>query len=169
MAPKGRERTMTDRRTLDGRVDVSVVEDDEGRIAASFERYFLESARGHAVQQLGDGRAAREGHLLDCGVLAHLPPDLGHVSLCGHDVDDSGRHASAGRELHKTTVVSLAQCGRSAIISHSQLWLETYFDESKGGERGLGRWLDDGGAAGCKSGAELPGDHRGREVPWCQD
>lgn len=120
----------------DGLLDVGVVEDDVGRLAAQLERHALEvGGRGGLHDGAADGGRAREGDLVD----VHVRRDGGARDLAEarDDVDDAGGEAGLLDELgeHET-----------------------------GEGRLLGR-LEDDGVAGGQGGADLPRQHEQGEVP----
>src|SRR6266481_4037000 len=63
-------------RSLDRHLDVGVVEDDERRVAAEFEREFLDRAGALLHQQFTDFGRAGEGQLADDRVRGQLAADL---------------------------------------------------------------------------------------------
>ena len=65
-----------DHRALDRPVDVGIVEDDEGRVAAKLHGDALESVRGLLDEKLADRRRAGEGDLADGRVAGQLAADL---------------------------------------------------------------------------------------------
>ena len=71
---------------LDGAVEIGVLEDDVGRLAAELERQALAGAGGGLADDLADFGRAGEGDLVDIGVI----DDRGAgVALAGDDVDDA--------------------------------------------------------------------------------
>ncbi len=72
-------------------VEVGIVEHDEGRIAAQFERNLLHRVRALLHQQLAHRGGAGEGQLLHDGVRRHLAAD--GLCIAGHDVDDAAGNA----------------------------------------------------------------------------
>ena len=84
--------------TFDGGIEIGVLEDDEGRLAAEFERQLLARAGGGAADDLADLRRAREGDLVDAVML-----DDGSTRFRAalHDIDDALRHAGALADLGK--------------------------------------------------------------------
>ena len=61
---------------LHGRIEVGIVEDDEGRIAAEFEADLLDGRRALRHQHAADFGRAGEGQRTDDGVRGHLRADL---------------------------------------------------------------------------------------------
>ena len=82
--------------TFDGAVEIGILEDDEGRLAAKLQRQFLARTGGRLADDLADFRGAGEGDLLDAGMV-----DDGRARFrsAGHDVDDALRHAGALADL----------------------------------------------------------------------
>ena len=114
---------------------------------------------GHAIQQLGNGRRARKRELSDGFAFAHLATDHLNVLLCRDHVDDAIGYARTSRELNKRPFNGhVRRQGRN-----------TYFGKRKCRERRLRCRLDDRGAACGERCPNLPGDHRRREVPRCED
>ena len=74
-------------RALHGRVEVGVVEHDERRVAAEFERQLLERAGALLHQLLADRGRAGEGHLAHDRVRRHLAAD--RRRRAGDDVEDA--------------------------------------------------------------------------------
>jgi hypothetical protein len=85
-------------RLLDGQVDVSVVEDDVGRLTAKLERDTLQVVH---VRRAHDGHArlgrAREGDLVHLGVLREVGTNSGAAAR--HNVHHTLREASLDDEL----------------------------------------------------------------------
>ena len=75
---------------LDRAVEIGVVEDDERRLAAEFERKLLARARRRAADDAADLGRAGEGDLVDV-----VMPDDGRArrAVAGDDVDDARRQA----------------------------------------------------------------------------
>jgi ParB family chromosome partitioning protein len=124
-------RGRSDRRGL----EVGVVEDDVGRLAAELERDALQVAGRRPHDLVTDFGRAGERDLVDVGM-------RGDRRACGlaesgDDVDHAGRDAG---------------------------FLEQLAEAQRRERRLLGRLEDDGIAAG-QGGAELPGGHQQREVP----
>lgn len=120
----------------DGVLDIRVVEDDVGALAAQFERDLLEVTLGSGLEDLAtDHGGAREGNLVN----VHVGGDgsTGGAAETGEDVDDSWREARLDDELGGI----------------------------EGGERGLFRGLEDDGVSGGDDGADFPGEHEQGEVP----
>src|SRR5579872_5931670 len=78
-----------EKRVVDGRVEIGVFEDDVGRLAAEFERNFLEIADGCAHDRTPGYRAAGERHFVD--EMAFSNCSTGYRSGTGDDVDDAAR------------------------------------------------------------------------------
>ena len=123
-------------RGVDGGVEVGVVEDDEGRVAAQFHRGAHDGVRGLGEQCLADGGGAGE---------RQLPQDA-----AAHDRLDHLRGAGGGDDVQDA-------------VGHPGLTED--LREQQGGERGLRRGLEHDGAAGRQGGADLAGSHGEREVP----
>src|SRR3954469_3385732 len=120
---------------FDGAVEVGVVEDDEGGVAAELHRDLLHRLRRLLHQLLAALGRAGEGDLLDVRVRGQLGAYL--ARRAGDDVDDPLRDAGLGAQH----APGKARIGRQR------------------------RRLDHRGAAGGERRPELAGDHRGREVP----
>lgn len=118
-------------------VDVGVIEDDEGGVAAELEGQLLEGAGALLHEQLADVRRAGEGDLLNGGGGGEGLADLGGVVEGRDDVDDAFRDAGAVAEL----------------------------SEGEGGEGGLAGGFAYDRAARGEGRADLAGDHGGGEVP----
>ena len=80
-------------------VQVGVVEDDVGRLAAELHRHALQTARGRFVDALTSGVRAGERHLGHQRVLDQRPAHL--VTESGHHVHDSGREARLLHQRHQ--------------------------------------------------------------------
>ena len=90
---------LADHRALNGRVQVGVVEDDEGRVAAQLHGHALHRAGALGHEQLAHRGGAGEGELADRGIGGQFPADLD--GLAAEDVDHSRRDARARRQLRK--------------------------------------------------------------------
>ena len=75
----------------DGRVEVGVVEDEEGRIAAELERDLLQLSRALAHQELADLGRPGEPELAHVRVRGHLPADQRRVLGCAGDDREDAR------------------------------------------------------------------------------
>src|SRR5690606_20289354 len=71
-----------------GRVEIGVVEDDEGRLAAELQRQALAGTGGRLADAAADFRRAGEGDLGDARMLDDL---LAGRPVAGDDVDDTFR------------------------------------------------------------------------------
>jgi hypothetical protein len=91
-------------RALDGGVDVGVVEDDEGRVAAQFQPDLLHRRGRLLHQQLADRRRAGEADEAHGGVRGHDAADL--LGVAGHDVDHALGEAGALGQLDQREAVS---------------------------------------------------------------
>jgi ParB family chromosome partitioning protein len=124
-----------DDRAFHGRIDVGIVEDDERRIAAEFERQALDGRRRLSHQDAAHFRRARERQL------AHDRAGRQHAAnvpgVAGDNLQHACRHAGAMREFGQR------ECGQ---------------------RRQFGR-LDHDRAASGQRRRHLARDHRGREVP----
>ncbi|KEK17511.1 hypothetical protein BAGA_09795, partial [Bacillus gaemokensis] len=118
-----------------GRFDIGIVEHDEGRVAAQFQRHFLQVVAAGRRQPLAHGGRARERELADARIAGEALADL--LGIAGHHLEDAGRDAGLARVVEHSV-------GRQ--------------------RRQLGR-LDDHGAAGRQRGGDLAGDHHEREIP----
>ncbi len=120
---------------IDRGVEIGVVEHDEGRVAAQFERDFFHRAGALPHQELADLGRAGEGQLAHDGIRGEFAADRG--SSAGDDVEHAAGQARA-----------LGERG----------------DGERRERRLLGR-LDDDGAAGGQRRRDLARDHRDREIP----
>lgn len=121
---------------VDGVLDVGIVEDDVGRLAAQLERDLLQVGRRRCLHDLSaDTRGAGEGDLVD----VHVGGDggTGGPSEARDDVDDAWGEAGL---LDK-------------LCCH------------EGGEGCLLGGLQDDGVTRRQGGAQLPRPHKQREVP----
>ena len=82
--------------SLDGLVERGVVEDDVRGLAAELERQLLARACELALDRLADLRRAREGDLVDVGVLDQLGAC---ASVARDDVDDAGRQLGLAEHI----------------------------------------------------------------------
>ena len=118
-----------------GELEVGVVEDEQGGLAARLERDVLHGRRRHAHDLLARRGAAREGDLVDVRVLHQRGAGLAPAPV--DDVDHARREAGL-----------LDQPGD---VEH--------------GQRRLLRQLEHDGVAAGQRGAQLPGRHAERVVP----
>jgi ParB family chromosome partitioning protein len=81
---------------LAGGVEVGVVEDDHGRLAAELEAELLAGAGDAAAQHAADRRRAGERHLVDVGVVGEVGADGARAR---DDVEDARRQAGLGADL----------------------------------------------------------------------
>ena len=81
---------------FDGAVEIGVLEDDEGRLAAELQRQFLAGAGGRLADDLADFGRAGEGDLVDAGMIDDRSTRAGTAR---QDVDDALRHAGALADL----------------------------------------------------------------------
>ena len=85
-----------------GRSHIGVLENDEGRIAAQFERELFEGVGAAARQVLAHGRGAGEGDLAHAAVIQPLIDHLGRALARGRDdVEHPGRHPGFVRQQHQ--------------------------------------------------------------------
>jgi ParB family chromosome partitioning protein len=119
----------------DGGVQVGVAEDDVRALAAELERDALDLLGGPAADVLPDGGRAREGDLVDGGVLDQGTPR--DVPAAGDDVQHACRQAGLARQL----------------------------GEPERGQRRLLRRLHHHRASRGERGGELPAAQQQREVP----
>ena len=123
------------RRGLGGGIEIGVVKDDVGGLAAELKRYALEIARGALHDSTADAGRSGEGDLVDVGVidegLAHDPP-----GAC-----DDIQHARRQSRLERK-----------------------FADAQRRQRRQLGR-LHDNGAAARQGRRELPHPDHQREIP----
>ncbi len=83
---------------LDRAILIGVVEDDEGRFAAQFEREPLARSGGRAADDAPDVGRSGEGDLVEIGMLGDQR--AGRVAA-GDDVDHAGRQSGFGDDLAK--------------------------------------------------------------------
>ena len=122
----------------DSGVEIGVVEDDEGRVAAEFQRQLLECLRRFAREILADRRRAGERDLAHAAVMQPVGDGRNRVLARRRDqVEHARRHAGFMREQH---------------------------ERERGERRVLGRLADDR-AARRQRGRDLARDHREREIP----
>ena len=119
----------------DGGFEIGVVHDDVGRLAAEFERDFLQVAGRGVDDELADFGGAGEGDFIDVHVCGER--GAGSFAVAGNDVDDAIREAGF---LHQ-------------------------FAETQCRERCLLGWLEHDATARGEGGAEFPGGHQQREIP----
>ncbi len=125
-------------RTLHRGVEVGVVEDNEGRVAAELEGDLLEGRRALRHEQPADLGRTGEGEFAHGRVAGQLGADFRRGGgAAGDDVDDAGREAGA-----------VGQFGQ----------------RQRGERRLLGR-LHHHRAAGGQRRRDLARDHRRREIP----
>ena len=118
-----------------GRIQVGVVEDDERRIAAQFQREFLDRRRALLGQQAAHLRRARKRQLAHDGVRGHFAADV--FRRTGDDAEHARRHARA-------------------LGQHGQ--------RQRGKRCCFGRFQDHR-AAGGQGRADFARDHGGGEIP----
>ena len=120
---------------FDGEVEVGVVEDDHGILAAEFERAMFETLGGDAADDAADGGRSGERDGAHVGMLGERRADFGAES--GDDVDDAFGQAGVGQRAHQI----------------------------ESGERSVLRGLDDAGVAADDGGQQLPRRNRHGEIP----
>ena len=123
-------------RAFDGGVDVGIVENDEGSVAAELERDFLDGAGALRHEQLADFGRAGERKFADDRIGCEFAADFD--GRAGDYVEDAFRNAGAFAEN----------------------------SERERGKRRLLRGLDDERAAGSERGTGFARDHGEREIPW---
>ncbi|MNP08250.1 hypothetical protein D3C76_1003100 [compost metagenome] len=126
---------LRDQRPLDSGVQVGVIEDDEGCIAAQFQRHLLDVLGALDHQPAADFGGAGEGQLAHERVTGQLAADF--AGTAGDHAEHAFRNAGA-----------LGQLG-----------------QGQGRVRRLRGRLEYHGAAGGQGRTGLAGDHRRREVP----
>ncbi len=126
-------------RAFHRKIEIGVVENDEGGIAAEFEREPLDAVCSAAHQQRTDAGRAGEGDLAYRLVRHELVTDRRRHAR--DDIDDAGRNAGA-------------------LGEHAE------GERREGREL---RGLDDHRAAGGERRGDLPGDHRVGEIPRRDD
>jgi hypothetical protein len=94
---------------FDGGVQVGVVEDDEGRLAAQFQRQLLAAAGGGLADDAADFGRAGEGQLVDARV---VDDGFAHAAVAGDDVDHAGRHAGLLADLGEQQRAQRGELGR---------------------------------------------------------
>ena len=127
---------LRDHCAFDGRIQIGVVKDDEGGVAAKLHRALQHLVGGLTQQDAAHLGRPGEGQLADQRVLAEFLADVGRP-LGGDDRKEASRNAGAFGQNR----------------------------QSQGGQRSLCRRTRDEAAASSKSGGYLAGDHRVREVP----
>src|ERR1017187_82936 len=120
---------------FDGEVEVGVVEDDHGILAAEFERAVFESLGRDAAYDAADGGRSGERDGAHVGVLGERSAYV--RAEAGHDVDDAFGKAGVGEGANQV----------------------------ERGEWGVLRGLDDAGVAADDGGQQLPGRDRHGKVP----
>ncbi|HYB47821.1 MAG TPA: NAD-dependent succinate-semialdehyde dehydrogenase, partial [Streptosporangiaceae bacterium] len=125
-----------DQRPLHGGVDVRVLEDDEGRVAAQLHRGVHHGVGRFAQQDPAHLGGAGERQLADPGVVQHRRDNRARLAR-GQHVDHAVGHARLGQQA----------------------------SDGQRGQRGLRGRLEHDRAAGRQRRADLAGGHRGREVP----
>ncbi len=119
-----------------GGVEVGVVKDDEGGVAAKLQGEALHGVGALAHQQFADAGGAGEGELAHHGVAAQLVAHRARL-MGGDDVDDPGGNARLLRQ----------------------------YRQRQGAEGRFGGGLDDDGTTGGQRRTRLAGDHGDGEVP----
>ncbi len=84
---------------FDRLVEIGVVEDDEGRVAAKLQRNFLHGRGRLSHQQLADPRRAGKGDGAHQGVRGQLLAD--GVRVARDDIENAGRNAGLKRKFTK--------------------------------------------------------------------
>lgn len=75
---------------IGGLVEIGVVEDEDGTIAAEFESYLFQAVGADFGDELADTRAAGEGNFLDVGMAAKGLAEAGRVvQIRREDVEDA--------------------------------------------------------------------------------
>ena len=128
-------RNFGDQRAFDGGIEVGVVEDDEGRVAAQLQAELLDRRRALRHQLLPISVEPVKVSLRTIGLARHLAADL--AGRAGDDAEQARRQAGA-------------------LGQHRQRQRR---------KRRLRRRLQHHGAAGGQRRAGLAGDHRIGEVP----
>ena len=90
---------------FDGAVEIGILEDDEGRLAAELERQRLARAGGRLADQAADLGRAGEGDLVDAGMLDERRAG---GAVAGDDVDDARRQAGLRGRARRTAARSAA-------------------------------------------------------------
>lgn len=122
---------------VDGLLNVGVVEDNVGGLAAQLQGNLLQVGASSGLHDgAADSGGASEGDLVD----AHVRGDGGTSDL-----------AEASDNVQDTS-------GEAGLLDEGS--------KSQGRQRGLLSGLEDNGVAGGQGGANLPGKHQQGEVPW---
>ena len=98
------------RRRLGRGLDIGVVEDDVGGLAAEFERHAFEIARRAAQDSAADAGRSRERHLVDVGMIDQGVAD--HAAGTGDDIEHARRQAGFERQLADPQCRERRQLGR---------------------------------------------------------
>ncbi len=122
--------------TVDGGVQISIVEHDERRIAAKFQRDALDGRGALRHQQASDFRRAGEGELAHNIIACQFGTNF--TRLAGNDLENASRNACLFGKNAKR------QCRQRREVGGAH----------------------DHGATGRKGRGCLAGNHRCREVPW---
>jgi hypothetical protein len=120
---------------LDGGIDIGIVQDDVGRLAAQFQAHPAQIVRGGLDDQLADFGRAGEGDLVDIRMRGQCRAR--GFAKAGHDID-----YAVGKPGFQQQLAQL-----------------------QAGQRRFFRYLEHHGAAGGERGAQLPGRHQQREIP----
>src|SRR5439155_16891350 len=83
---------------FDRGVEIRIVEHDERRLAAQFQRQLLAAAGGRFADDAADFGRTREGQLVDARM---VDDGFAHAAVAGDDVDHAGRHAGLLADLGK--------------------------------------------------------------------
>jgi len=139
---------------LDSRLEISILEDDVGRLSSQLEGDLLQVGRSSSLHDLSTNRSrSSEGDLSDLGVLGDGRTDDGSISV--DDVDNTLR-----KSLDQLRARLVAPCDTD--IGDSSLFDQVAHPQSgQGGE--LGRLHDDDVSGGqCRT--DLPGEHQQGEL-----
>ena len=89
-------------RAFDRRIEIGIVEHDEGRVAAEFQRQLLDGRRALLHQDAADRRRAGERQVAhDRAAHSALPTSIDRVRIGGDDIDHARRHAGAVRQFRQ--------------------------------------------------------------------
>lgn len=82
----------------------------------------LHRSRGIPIQELGHWSAPCERDFVDCVIGTHLFPDLAHIGLSRHNIDDPWRNASAVCKLkrHLSTSVNKIEADHTSTRARAE-------------------------------------------------
>lgn len=109
-------------------------------------------------KDLADSGRTGEGDFVNSRVGTEFLADILEVGVGGDDVDDTVGDTGSSRKLQNNFLID-------CLPKRHEAFQQTYLDDGKGGERGLGRSLDDRSTSDGESRTHLPGNHGSGEVP----